>query len=469
MQSHVLIASLVVSSWFFCGPALAQRISTDPSEVLSKEELKAFEELKAAGGNRLSSVGATVDKEAGLVNLHFQRPLAADDTQHLLRISKLGLLFFGSGQITISDAQLRFLEGVGMKGLVVWNQPITDEGLKALKLFPQLTQLSLMGTQVTDAGLIFCRDTPLPLKKLAIEKSGITDAGLGTIGHLKSLETLTFFRCNKITDDGIVHLSSLVNLERLFLNNNDSLTSASLKHLIKMKRLTRLELDAMTLKEEDMQHLQVFDDLETLSITRTNLADGGIKLIAALKALKNLNVQNTKITDTSLALLGKCSQLSSLGLSKTEITDDGLAQLGNLKDLKSLDLSGTDVRDTGLSALKGLAKLERLSLDRTKVADASVEVISGFKGLLFLNIEGTAISVEGKKRIEAQLPECKLTQSVKSPPPVMRPRPPRVPPALPPKRDKGPDIRDRLTGYGPSGGALAMRPIGDATIERCAA
>jgi len=469
MQRHLFTASLVASSCFFSSPAFAQLIRTDPSEVLSKDEFKALEELKAAGGNRLSSVGATVDKEAGLVNLHFHRPLTADDTQRLRRITRLGTLFFTSDRNgAFSDQSLRCLDGVGTIGLVIWNQPVTDEGLKALKLLPKLIHLSLYGTPVTDAGLVFLKDTQL--ERLFVVKGDITDAGLETIGQLGSLKILGLSQCDKITDDGIAHLSSLANVENLFLHNNDLLSSAVLARIKPLKTLKRLGINAAKVNAEDLRHLQGFDRLEMFSTADTNLDDNGIKFFSALPSLREVNLQRTKITDTSLAVLGKMSQLSSLGLSKTEITDEGLARLGALKDLKSLNLSGTHVGDKGLSALKGLTKLERLSLGGTKVTDASVEVISGFKGLTYLNVEGCAISAEGKKRIAAQLPRCKVVQPARAvPPPMMRPRPPRGPAPLPPKRDKGPDIRDRLTGYRPSSGALVMRPLNDAIVERCAA
>lgn len=417
MRSRHLIASLVASSCFLCGPAVAQRIRIEPSELLGKDELKAFEELKAAGGNPLSTVLATADKEAGLVSLHFNRELTANDAPLLRRIHKLDLLFFATGP-SISDERLPLLEGVGMQGLAIWNQPVTDEGLKALRLFPQLTQLSLSATQVTDAGLNFCRDTRLPLRTLAIQKSAITDAGLRTIGQLKSLEILNLYGCNKITDDGIGHLSSLVNLKRLFLNNNDLLTSSCLKHLTQLKKLTRLEIDGIALAE-DLRPLQGFNELETLSMTRTNLSDEDIAIIAALKSLKNLNLQQTKITDRSAAVLGTLKKLTSLELGKTEITDDGLARLADLKDLQSLDVSNT------------------------KITDASVDTISGFKGLAHLNLEGSAISADGKKRIQAQLPKCTIVQPKRARRP---PRPPKAPPAPAPRRDRVQDIRDRLTG-----------------------
>ena len=132
----------------------ALRISMDPSKVLNKDEMNAFEDLKAAGDHRFLKVGATVDNESGLVNLHFQRPLTAEDAQPLRRISKLGMLFFTLGEYgTLSDESLRFLDGAGMKGLFIWRQPITDSGLQALKLFPKLIDLVLKETRVTDAGL----------------------------------------------------------------------------------------------------------------------------------------------------------------------------------------------------------------------------------------------------------------------------------------------------------------------------
>jgi len=216
-----------------------QEVRTDPSEVLNGDELGALEALKAAGGDRFRSVGVTVDKQAGLVSLHFSRELTAGDTPLLRQISKLGNLFFTGGPPFLTDEQLHSLEDVGMTGIIMWGQPITDNGLKTLKKFPKLKQVTFHQTKVTDAGLALLCELP-HLKRVDVAESEITDAGLKHLSEMTRLEHINLFHCNKITDDGIRLLSSLVNLERLFLNNNDQLPTASLEQLVSLKKIKRV-------------------------------------------------------------------------------------------------------------------------------------------------------------------------------------------------------------------------------------
>lgn len=389
--------------------AVGSRVGIDLRGILGKEEMKALEALQAAGGGQ-QSVNATVDTETRQVNLHFHRALTAGDTPHLRQISKLKTLFFAENRYPLSDESLWFLDGVGMTGLVISHQPITDDGLRALKLFPKLTHLTLFETKVTSAGLAFLKDTPQPLKELTIEQSDVTDDGLMTIGQIGSLESIRLLECDKITDEGISHLRLLANLKKLLLNKNKLLTSGVMAHLRAMKHLTRIELDAMLLEPEDLYALQGLDCLEAVSFAKTNVTDDGINYLVPLKSLKQLNLQDTKITDGSLALLGEMKQLTSLEFGKTKITDGGLARLSGLTALKTLGLSGTKVSDAGLAALRELTQLERLNLDGTAITDGSIDILVSFKRLSHLSVKGTVLSAAGVKRIEAVLPKCTLVR-----------------------------------------------------------
>jgi hypothetical protein len=107
----VCLLALVLSAPI---PTNGQLLDQNLSKVLSDDEIEAVEALKAAGHNRIQAISASIN-EQNLVNLHFSRQLTESDTPLLRRISRLGTLFFA--RETLSDDQLNFLEGVGMKGL----------------------------------------------------------------------------------------------------------------------------------------------------------------------------------------------------------------------------------------------------------------------------------------------------------------------------------------------------------------
>jgi hypothetical protein len=216
VKCFIIMACLSVL--FLSAPtsAMAQRIGSDPSKVLDADEMAALKELQ--GGRAFRSVGVTVNEQARLVNLHFNRELAETDLPFLRRIKKLGILFFVMGQAPVSDDGLRLLEGVGMQGLVIWRAQITDQGLKALKRFPKLEHVTLQQTEVTDAGMVVLTELP-GLKRVDVAFSAITDVGLAHLSKMTQLEQVSFFHCNKISDEGISRLATLINLRKLFLNN----------------------------------------------------------------------------------------------------------------------------------------------------------------------------------------------------------------------------------------------------------
>ena len=73
-----------------------------------------------------------------------------------------------------------------LKYIAALNGGITDEWMPAIAQLKHLTNLSLQGAEITDAGLVHL--SKLPLQYIRIDGSAITDAGLQT---LKTFPNLT--------------------------------------------------------------------------------------------------------------------------------------------------------------------------------------------------------------------------------------------------------------------------------------
>ncbi|MCS6852881.1 MAG: hypothetical protein NZ700_17110 [Gemmataceae bacterium] len=92
---------------------------------------------------------------------------------------------------------------------------VKDEDLALLKDMPNLYELGLAGTTVTDAGLVHLQGLK-NLTRLQLQNTKITDAGLV---HLKGLEKLVSLNLygTAVTDAGLEHLKGLTSLRKLYL------------------------------------------------------------------------------------------------------------------------------------------------------------------------------------------------------------------------------------------------------------
>jgi hypothetical protein len=82
-------------------------------------------------------------------------------------------------------------------------------------LAPQVTRLSLSGTQVTDAGLASLSSF-VNLTRLHLDRTRVTDAGLASLASLPRLEYLNLYG-TAVTDAGLAQLQRLGALRDVYL------------------------------------------------------------------------------------------------------------------------------------------------------------------------------------------------------------------------------------------------------------
>jgi Leucine-rich repeat (LRR) protein len=166
----------------------------------------------------------------------------------------------------VTDAGLVHLKGwSGLQRLVLDGLPITDAGLVALKDLPALTDLSLRRTQVSDAGLASLKELK-KLRRLVLDGTALR--GLGLANNLKELTELTELRlgCATLTD----------------------LAAKQFGELKALKRLERLSLAGSSIGDETLKHLHGLTGLRELDLTGTKVSAEGIA--AAKKALPGCKI-----------------------------------------------------------------------------------------------------------------------------------------------------------------------------------
>ena len=116
-----------------------------------------------------------------------------------------------------SYAEAIILQGRKADNVVILDNPqLTDDDLKALDNAPLTRSLYLVGSQITDDGLVHLR-------------------------NLKQLETLDLKKNKRLTDAGLVHLEGLKNLDQLILIGTQ-VTPAGVKKLQQKLPNTKIAL-----------------------------------------------------------------------------------------------------------------------------------------------------------------------------------------------------------------------------------
>jgi Leucine-rich repeat (LRR) protein len=98
-----------------------------------------------------------------------------------------------------------------------------DVGLAEVAKLPNLKELKIYGTRVTNTGLAALTKTP-NLEVLYVSFSDINDQSAKLFAQCKNLRTLSIF-ATRMTDKGLEDLGTLPNLKELKLNANNGITA----------------------------------------------------------------------------------------------------------------------------------------------------------------------------------------------------------------------------------------------------
>jgi len=170
-----------------------------------------------------------------------------------------------------------------------------------------------------------------------------------------------------------------------------------------------VNFDQTSVSDSDLMHLKELPTLDTISLRfATNVTGAGFEHFKGLTNLANLYLPAAGVTDAGLEPLKNVPSLVNLYLREVKISDAGLAHLSGLTNLRILYMDKTRISDAGLEHLKGL-KLGGLYLQHTAITGAGLEHLAGMSSLKELNLSNTKVTLEGVKRLQARLPDCKIT------------------------------------------------------------
>jgi hypothetical protein len=233
-----------------------------------------------------------------------------------------------------------------------------------------------LGHRVTDADLVHLKGLP-NLRELYLNMTQVTNAGLAHVNKLTNLQTLELVgRRQKLTTQGLIHLKDIKDLRSLTLTY--MVNDGGLAHLKNSKKLQSLSLTYMDVTDEDLHEVKGLTDLETLFLfSDSRITDVGMQYLGGLRRLRvfilgSSPAHRNRITNAGLAYLAGLTNLETLSVSQSLVTDAGLVHLKKLTNLKWLGLNGSLVTDQGLAYLQRLKNLKDVLLYGTQVTEKGV-------------------------------------------------------------------------------------------------
>ena len=241
---------------------------------------------------------------------------------------------------------------------------VRDADLAALADVPDILDLSLANTPITDAGLVHLEKLRR-LQRLNLSKTGVKSAGLEAVKRLSALVELNLDG-TEIDDQGLRKLSSMPRLERLFLTDTPIITDLGIAPLKSLKSLKLLTLNGTSLS--DALHKDLSAALPDLEIAwdgadvERGVAQRLLGKGATLAILDRAGQLQKGIASVESLPSGRVT-IKEADLSTARgINDDDVKQLQNLSAVESLSLAGASLKPDGLAPLFGLQSLRKLDL-----------------------------------------------------------------------------------------------------------
>jgi hypothetical protein len=206
----------------------------------------------------------------------------------------VGEAFF-SNVVRLDGAQKRrYYRGKFLHEYAPGERPLEDGDLAWVSAFPQLKDLDLSNSLVTDAGMRELRGLR-QLRKLSLWGTRITDAGVESLRGLTELEDLDLGG-TRISDAGLKSLAGLAKLTSLRLGAT-KVSDAGLASLLPLTQLELLTLNDTAVSDAGMSQVGKMAQLETLCLDHTQIGRAGLERLATLSRLENLYAKQSRIDE----------------------------------------------------------------------------------------------------------------------------------------------------------------------------
>jgi hypothetical protein len=177
-----------------------------------------------------------------------------------------------------------------------------------------------------------------PVVLVDLRGKNLTDADLAVLKHLPQLQQL-YVGNTGITDVGLVNVKGLADLVVLELSGNIGITDAGLANVVGLVKLQQIMFSQTGISDEGLIHLKGLPDLVQVYAGTKNLTDAGLIHLKSLSKLQALSIGYSRITDAGLVHLKDMTHLTFLVLDDTQVSDNGLVHLKCLNNLQTFGKS----------------------------------------------------------------------------------------------------------------------------------
>lgn len=212
-----------------------------------------------------------------------------------------------------------------------------EKSAKSAKSSPRVSQDQAVATIRETGGHVFLREGKVV--EVQLNRARVDDDSLTLVALFPELTDISLEE-TPITDRGLAHLSKLRKVEWLNLYRT-KIGDAGLESLSHIGSLKFLPIGETGVTDKGLEHLRGLSDLEYLGLRATKITDTGLDTVARLTTLRGLHVGETKVTDRGVQKLASLTKLEKLWLNETSITDASVDTLVRLERLQQLDISGT--------------------------------------------------------------------------------------------------------------------------------
>jgi internalin A len=285
---------------------------------------------------------------------------------------------------------------------------------------------------IEDVGGTAIKDPAGRITGVDLHGSWVSDTDLRRLAQLPNLTNLDL-SLTRITDQGMLELKNLAGIVDLNLYYAEYVTDEGLAAIKGWKNLKRLNVHGSKISDTTLEHISGISTLESLNMGSAMVTDIGLERLTSLPNLKELTMGGNKLTDAGLQALRQMPNLTYLDLAGRQgtdanvwairMSDKGLDAVLTLKQLRELrfgctslgvgiegarfaEVSATSVTTGWLEKMKALPKLEKLTVQGCdRVNDDSIRALAALPGLRQVDLKGSAVTEKGLAALKAARPE----------------------------------------------------------------
>lgn len=224
----------------------------------------------------------------------------------------------------------------------------------------RVTRVALVNVGPTNAALSLAAQLPAvrELEVVALPWQDFNDVGLAYVARMTQLTQLQLVGPN-ISNYGVAQLAGLSSVEQLAIDA--PISDGALDSIGKMRRLRLLDLHGAQVTGPGLSRLAGLDQLEFLVLDQTPVGDAGMPFVGQLGGLRRLLLRDTRISDAGLEHLVHLANLEQLYLDGSLIRGAGLSGLAGAVDPPMMTFAGAaQLREVSLRRAANLGS-EHLS------------------------------------------------------------------------------------------------------------